>query len=100
MRILIAGAHGQVARRLGRLLSARGDTVVGLVRNAEHEGDLRDDGVEPAVLDLESASVDEVAGGGGGGAPRGFPARAGPGGGGGRQNNPRPPPPRRLAPAR
>src|SRR3954449_9954995 len=50
MRIVIAGAHGQVARRLGRLLSARGDTVVGIVRNAEHEGDLRDDGVEPAVL--------------------------------------------------
>jgi nucleoside-diphosphate-sugar epimerase len=62
MRIVIAGAHGQVARRLGRLLSARGDTVVGIVRNPGHEADLRDDGVEPAVLDLESASVDEVTG--------------------------------------
>ena len=36
MRIVIAGAHGQVARRLGRLLSARGDTVVGIVRNPAH----------------------------------------------------------------
>src|SRR3954465_2144409 len=62
MRIVIAGAHGQVARRLGRLLSARGDTVVGIVRNPGHEADLRDDGVEPAVLDLESASVDEATG--------------------------------------
>lgn len=61
MRIVIAGAHGQIARRLGRLLSARGDTVVGLVRNPAHEEDLRADGVEPAVLDLESASVDELA---------------------------------------
>jgi uncharacterized protein YbjT (DUF2867 family) len=81
MRIVIAGAHGQVARRLGRLLSASGDTVVGIVRNAEHEGDLRDDGVEPAVLDLESASVDEVAGVVGGADAVVFAAGAGPGSG-------------------
>ncbi len=61
MRIVLAGAHGQIARRLGRLLSARGDTVVGLIRNPDHAADLRSDGVEPAVLDLESASVDELA---------------------------------------
>ena len=61
MRIVLAGAHGQIARRLGRLLSARGDTVVGIVRNPDHRADLEDDGVQPAVLDLEQASVDEVA---------------------------------------
>jgi uncharacterized protein YbjT (DUF2867 family) len=61
MRVVVAGAHGQVARRLGRLLSARGDTVVGIVRNPEHRADLEDDGVQPSVLDLEQASVDEVA---------------------------------------
>jgi nucleoside-diphosphate-sugar epimerase len=61
MRIAIAGAHGQIARRLGRLLSARGDTVVGIIRNPVHEPDLVADGVEPAVLDLESGSVDQVA---------------------------------------
>ncbi|MGY1802068.1 NAD(P)H-binding protein [Blastococcus sp. SYSU D00922] len=61
MRIVIAGAHGQVARRLGRLLSARGDSVVGLVRNPAHEADLGADGTEPVLLDLESASVEEVA---------------------------------------
>ena len=60
MRVVVAGAHGQVARRLGRLLSARGDTVVGIVRNPDHRADLEDDGVQPAVLDLEQASVDEV----------------------------------------
>ncbi|HEY0509679.1 MAG TPA: NAD(P)H-binding protein [Blastococcus sp.] len=61
MRIVVAGAHGQVARRLGRLLTARGDTVVGIIRNSEHEADLTADGVTAAVLDLESATVDEVA---------------------------------------
>src|SRR3954470_4136264 len=61
MRIVLAGAHGQIARRLGRLLSARGDTVVGIIRNPAHESDVVGDGVDPVVLDLESASVDEVA---------------------------------------
>jgi nucleoside-diphosphate-sugar epimerase len=61
MRIAVAGAHGQVARRLGRLLTARGDTVLGIVRNPDHRTDLADDGVTPVVLDLETASVDDVA---------------------------------------
>jgi nucleoside-diphosphate-sugar epimerase len=60
MRIVIAGAHGQIARRLGRLLSARGDTVIGIVRNPAHRDDLTADGVQPAVLDLEAATVDDV----------------------------------------
>jgi nucleoside-diphosphate-sugar epimerase len=61
MRIAIAGAHGQVARRLTRLLAARGDTVIGLIRNPGHRADLEDDGAQPAVLDLEGAAVEEVA---------------------------------------
>jgi len=61
MRVVVAGAHGQVARRLGRLLSARGDTVVGIVRNPDHRADLEEDGVQPVVLDLERATVDELA---------------------------------------
>src|SRR3954464_16007641 len=61
MRIVVAGAHRRVARRLGRLLSARGDTVVGLVRNPDHRADLADDGIEPVVLGVGKASVDGVA---------------------------------------
>jgi nucleoside-diphosphate-sugar epimerase len=61
VRIAIAGAHGQVGRRLGRLLTARGDTVVGLIRNPDHRDDVADDGAEPVVLDLESAAVEDVA---------------------------------------
>ena len=60
MRVVIAGAHGQIARRLGRLLSGRGDTAVGIVRNPEHRADLESDGVEPVVLDLEQATVADV----------------------------------------
>jgi nucleoside-diphosphate-sugar epimerase len=81
MRVVIAGAHGQVARRLGRLLSHRGDTVVGIVRDPGHEPDLRADGVQPAVLDLESASVAEVAGVVSGADAVVFAAGAGPGSG-------------------
>jgi nucleoside-diphosphate-sugar epimerase len=60
MRIVLAGAHGQIARRLGRLLSARGDTVVGIVRNPGHEADVRADGMQPVVLDLEAARLEDV----------------------------------------
>lgn len=81
MRIVIAGAHGQIARRLGRLLSGRGDSVVGIVRNAAHQADVASDGVEPVVLDLESASVDEVASVLAGADAVVFAAGAGPGSG-------------------
>ncbi|MFD5909477.1 NAD(P)H-binding protein [Streptomyces massasporeus] len=61
MRIVIAGGHGQIALRLERLLAARGDEVAGIIRKAEQAEDLREAGAEAVVLDLESASVDEVA---------------------------------------
>src|SRR6476620_1462062 len=60
MRIVLAGAHGQIARRLGRLLTARGDTVVGIIRNPAHESDVVGDGVDPVVLDLETARPEQV----------------------------------------
>ncbi|MEU7055116.1 SDR family oxidoreductase [Streptomyces sp. NPDC046197] len=60
MRIVIAGGHGQIALRLQRLLAARGDEVAGIIRRAEQGDDLREAGAEPLVLDLESASVEEV----------------------------------------
>jgi cytosine deaminase len=61
MRTVIAGGHGQIALRLERLLSERGDSAVGLIRNPAQADDLRAAGAEPVVLDLESATVDEVA---------------------------------------
>jgi uncharacterized protein YbjT (DUF2867 family) len=60
MRVVIAGGHGKVALRLGRLLAERGDVPVGLIRNPDHADDLRERGIEPVLLDLEHAGVDDV----------------------------------------
>ena len=62
MRVVIAGGHGQIALKLERLLAARGDSPVGLVRNAGHVDDLRAAGAESVVCDLESITADELAG--------------------------------------
>ncbi|GAA3291589.1 SDR family oxidoreductase [Streptomyces cinereospinus] len=44
-----------------RRLAGRGDSVVGIVRNPRHVDDIRKAGGEAVVLDLEHATVDEVA---------------------------------------
>ena len=61
MRVAIAGGHGQIALRLAKLLSTRGDEVVSLIRNPDHAADVEHAGAEPAVVDLEQASEAEVA---------------------------------------
>ncbi len=86
MHLVLAGAHGQVARRLGRLLSARGDTVTGIVRNPDHTADLVADGVTPVVLDLESAGLDDVVPALAGADAVVFAAGAGPGTGAARKD--------------
>ncbi|RJL22740.1 NAD(P)H-binding protein [Bailinhaonella thermotolerans] len=57
MRVVIAGGHGKIALRLERLLAARGDEPVGIVRNPGHLADLS----RGVVCDLESATTAEVA---------------------------------------
>lgn len=61
MRVVIAGGHGQIALRLERLLAARGDEVVGIIRNPAHAADVEAAGAEAVVLDLENSDVDTVA---------------------------------------
>ena len=61
MKVAIAGGHGQIALRLTKLLSERGDEVISLIRNPDHADDVRGAGGEPRVCDLESTSEDEVA---------------------------------------
>jgi uncharacterized protein YbjT (DUF2867 family) len=60
MRIVIAGAHGQIARQFGKLVAAAGHETVGMIRNPEHVADLVQDGIEPAMIDLESTDVEEM----------------------------------------
>lgn len=61
MRVVIAGGHGQIALKLEKLLSSRGDQAVGIVRNPDHVADLEAVGAEAVVLDLEKSDVDAVA---------------------------------------
>jgi uncharacterized protein YbjT (DUF2867 family) len=86
MRIVIAGGHGQIALRLERLLAARGNEVAGIIRKAEQGDDLREAGAEPVLLDLESASVEEVAAHLQGADAAVFAAGAGPGSGAARKD--------------
>jgi uncharacterized protein YbjT (DUF2867 family) len=85
MDVAMAGAHGQIARALTRLLAARGDRVRGLIRNPAHAGDVREDGAEPVLLDLESASAEDVASAIDGADAVVFAAGAGPGSGAARK---------------
>src|SRR3954447_13731911 len=61
MRVVIAGGHGKIALILERLLAEGGDSVAGFIRNPAQAADLEPVGAEPLIVDLEQASVDEVA---------------------------------------
>jgi uncharacterized protein YbjT (DUF2867 family) len=81
MRVAIAGGHGQIALRLAKVLSQRGDEAVALIRNPDHADDVRQAGAEPAVVDLEHASEDDVVQAIAGSDAVVFAAGAGPGSG-------------------
>ena len=85
MNVVIAGGHGKIALITERLLAARGDAVVGLIRNPDHAADLEAAGARPVVIDLEKATVDEVAGHLAGADAVVFAAGAGPGSGAARK---------------
>ncbi len=81
MHVAIAGAHGQIAQRLIRLLVARGDAVTGLVRNPDHVPDLGQLGARAVICDLEHAGLDAVSAALAGCDAAVFAAGAGPGSG-------------------
>src|ERR687890_325743 len=82
MDVLVAGGHGQIGRRLLRLLAQRGHTARGLIRNVAHVGDLEADGAHPVLFDLEH---DDVRPHVGGAEAIVFAAGAGPGSGAARK---------------
>jgi uncharacterized protein YbjT (DUF2867 family) len=81
MLVAIAGGHGQIALRLARVLTARGDQARSLIRNPDHADDVRAVGADPVVCDLEQASEDDVARAVDGADAVVFAAGAGPGSG-------------------
>jgi uncharacterized protein YbjT (DUF2867 family) len=85
MDVVIIGAHGKIARHLTRLLAARGDRVRGVIRDPAQADDLRADGGEPVLCNIETTGVDELAGAVEGADAVVFAAGAGPGSGAARK---------------
>ncbi|MEA2233459.1 MAG: hypothetical protein QOD83_3275 [Solirubrobacteraceae bacterium] len=81
MLVAIAGGHGKIARRSTRLLVPHGEQVRGLIRKPEHAEDLRADGAEPVICDIEHEGVAEIARAIAGADAVVFAAGAGPGSG-------------------
>jgi len=85
MRVVIAGGHGKIALILERLLSERGDTAVGLIRNPDHVADVEATGAQAVVVDLETATAADIASHVQGADAVVFAAGAGPGSGAARK---------------
>ena len=79
MDVVIAGGHGQVALRLARLLTTRGERVRALIRNPDHVADVEAAGAEAVLADLERE--DDLSGAVAGANAIVFAAGAGPGSG-------------------
>lgn len=62
MRVLVAGANGQIGQHLVRLLTEAGHKVRALVRSEDQAPNMRDLGGEPIVADLEAEVSYTVAG--------------------------------------
>jgi uncharacterized protein YbjT (DUF2867 family) len=86
VRVVIAGGHGKIGLRLAALLAGRGDVVTGVIRNPEHRSDVETAGATAVVLDLESATVEELAAHLHGADAVVFAAGAGPGSGAARKD--------------
>ncbi|WP_054951819.1 SDR family oxidoreductase [Flaviflexus massiliensis] len=57
---LIIGGHGKVALLAAPLLVDEGHSVTSIIRNPDHTSDVENTGAKPLVLDIESATVDDL----------------------------------------
>jgi uncharacterized protein YbjT (DUF2867 family) len=60
-KYLIIGGHGKVALRTAPLLVQEGHEVTSVIRNPDHAADIEAAGATALVLDVETASQDELA---------------------------------------
>jgi len=60
-RVTVIGGHGKVALLTAPLLVADGHHVTSIVRNPEHVADVERTGATAAVLDIGSASTEQIA---------------------------------------
>ena len=60
-RVIVIGGHGKVALLAAPLLVADGHDVTSVVRTPAHVADVEATGATAAVLDVESATTDEIA---------------------------------------
>ncbi|CAN5624565.1 SDR family oxidoreductase [soil metagenome] len=58
MKVLVAGANGQTARQLVRMLMENGHEVRGLIRKEDQMQNVESDGAEPVLADLEQDEAD------------------------------------------
>src|SRR3954467_9239000 len=61
MDVVVAGGAGKIGLRLLRLLHQNGDRGRGLIRKGGEAAGARAAGAEPALVDLESVSVPDLA---------------------------------------
>lgn len=61
-RIAIVGGHGKIALQAAEILSADGHQVTSLIRKPEQRSDIEAAGATASIIDLESASQDDLAG--------------------------------------
>jgi uncharacterized protein YbjT (DUF2867 family) len=57
MRVIVVGASGRTGALVVKALLRAGDTVVGTIRNPKHMADLVKQGVEVAMLDLDTSPL-------------------------------------------
>jgi uncharacterized protein YbjT (DUF2867 family) len=62
MIVLVAGANGKTARSLVRMLVEEDHKVRGLVRKEEQLSEVKQDGAEPVLVDLEEEEVEGAVG--------------------------------------
>ncbi|WP_010539589.1 SDR family oxidoreductase [Dietzia alimentaria] len=60
-RIAIVGGHGKIALQAAKILSTEGHEVTSLIRKPEQRAEIEGAGASASIIDLESASQDELA---------------------------------------